>query len=297
MAKIKSLKDLTLLNRFLFAETMDDPVNMRNLLEIILGREIVLKNLPQTDKEQRNSPLHKYVKLDVWAVDEDDTIYDTEPHQGEREPLPKRSRLYQGMIDSKLLEAGEVDYTKLNNVYIIVITPYDVFGQGKYRYTFRMACREEPGLDLEDGAERIFLNTRGTNQEEVSPELVELLHYMENTNTAVPAENQKVREIQRRVEAIKSSEEVGVRYMQAWEEKVLERQAGRQEGLQEGIRKGRLEGRKEGLTEKLKEQAAKKWQKGKTPEQAAEDLEEDLEVIQKIYRELEQNIQGEEIVE
>ena len=297
MAKIKSLKDLTLLNRFLFAETMDDPVNMRNLLEIILGREIVLKNLPQTEKEQRNSPLHKYVKLDVWAVDEDDTIYDTEPHQGEREPLPKRSRLYQGMIDSKLLEAGEVDYTKLNNVYIIVITPYDVFGQGKYRYTFRMACREEPGLDLEDGAERIFLNTRGTNPEEVSPELVELLRYMENTNTAAPAENQKVREIQRRVEAIKSSEEVGVRYMQAWEEKVLERQAGRQEGLQEGIRKGRLEGRQEGLTEKLKEQAAKKWQKGKTPEQAAEDLEEDLEVIQKIYRELEQNIQGEEIVE
>ncbi|HJC64936.1 MAG TPA: hypothetical protein H9753_15190, partial [Candidatus Blautia merdavium] len=176
MAKIKSLKDLTLLNRFLFAETMDDPVNMRNLLEIILGREIVLKNLPQTEKEQRNSPLHKYVKLDVWAVDEDDTIYDTEPHQGEREPLPRRSRLYQGMIDSKLLDAGEMDYTRLNNVYIIVITPYDVFGQGKYRYTFRMACREKPELELKDGAERIFLNTRGTNQGEVSPELVELLH-------------------------------------------------------------------------------------------------------------------------
>ena len=195
MPKIKSLRDLTLLNRFLFAEAMDDPVNMRNLLEIILGREIVLKNLPQTEKEQRNSPLHKYVKLDVWAVDEDDTIYDTEPHQGEQEPLPKRSRLYQGMIDSKLLEAGEVDYTKLNNVYIIVITPYDVFGQGKYRYTFRMACREEPGLDLKDGAERIFLNTRGINPEEVSPELVELLHYMENTNTASLAENRKVCEI------------------------------------------------------------------------------------------------------
>ena len=39
---MKSLKDLTLLNRFLFAEVMDDPVNMRNLLEIILGLEIVL---------------------------------------------------------------------------------------------------------------------------------------------------------------------------------------------------------------------------------------------------------------
>ena len=63
-----------------------------------------------------------------------------------------------------------------------------------------MTCKEEPGLDLEDGAERIFLNTRGANPEEVSPELVELLHYMENTNTAAPAESQKVREIQKRVE-------------------------------------------------------------------------------------------------
>ncbi|HJC64456.1 MAG TPA: Rpn family recombination-promoting nuclease/putative transposase [Candidatus Blautia merdavium] len=277
LQKIKSLKDLTLLNRFLFAEAMDDPVNMRNLLEIILGREIVLKELPQTEKEQRSSPLHKYVKLDVWAVDEEENVYDTEPHQGEREPLPKRSRLYQGMIDSKLLEAGEVDYTRLNNVYIIVITPYDVFGLGKYRYTFRMSCQEEPGLDLQDGAERIFLNTRGTNKDEVSPELVELLNYMENTNTAAVAENGKVREIQKRVEAIKSSEEVGVKYMQAWEEKVLERQAGRQEGMEE----------------KLKIMTEKKWRKGKTPEQAAEDLEEDLEVIQKIYKELEQERQGE----
>lgn len=61
--------------------------------------------------------------------------------------------------------------------------------------------------------------------------------------------------------------------MQAWEEKVLERQAGRQE--------------------KLKEMTEKKWRKGKTPEQAAEDLEENLEVIQKIYKELEQERQGE----
>ena len=37
----------------------------------------------------------------------------------------------------------------------------------------------------------------------------------------------------------------------------------------------------------------KKWRKGKTPEQAAEDLEEDPEVIRKIYKELEQERQGE----
>ena len=276
---MKSLKDLTLLNRFLFAEVMDDPVNMRNLLEIILGREIVLKDLPQTEKEQRNSPLYRYVKLDVWAVDEEGTVYDTEPHRGEAEPLPKRSRHYQSMIDSKLLKPGKVDYTDMNNIYIIVITPYDVFQAGRYMYTFRMACKEEPGLELEDGAVRIFLNTHGTNENEVSPELVELLNYMENTNTCPPAKSEKLSEIQKRVAAIKSSEEVGVKYMQAWEEKVLEREAGRKEGLEEGLLRGQAE--------KLKELAAKKKQKGKTPEQAAEDLEEDVEVIRRIYEELE----------
>ena len=288
MTNMKSLKDLTLLNRFLFAEAMDDPVNM---LEIVLGREIVLKDLPQTEKEQRNSPLYRYVKLDVWAMDEDGSIYDTEPHQGEAEPLPKRSRHYQSMIDSKLLKPGKIDYADMNNVYIIVITPYDVFHAGKYMYTFRMACKEEPGLELQDGAVRIFLNTHGTNKEEVSPELVELLDYMENTNTCPPAKSEKLMEIQKRVAAIKSSEEVGVKYMQAWEEKVLEREAGRKEGMEKGLEVGRQEGmeagRQWGLAEKLKEMAAKKKQKGKTPEQAAEELEEDVEVIRRIYQELE----------
>ena len=36
-------------------------------------------------------------------------------------------------------------------------------------------CEEEPGCVLEDGATRIFLNTRGTNDDEVSEELAEFL--------------------------------------------------------------------------------------------------------------------------
>ena len=111
-------------------------------------------------------------------------------------------------------------------------------------------------------------------------------------------------EIQKRVAAIKSSEEVGVKYMQAWEEKVLEREAGRKEGMEvgrqegletgrkEGLEAGRQEGMQWGLAEKLKEMAAKKKQKGKTPEQAAEDLEEDVEVIRRIYHQLEQEESG-----
>ena len=47
----KSLNDLTLLDRFLFAEAVEDPEIMRLILEIILGQEIRLDGLPQTEKE------------------------------------------------------------------------------------------------------------------------------------------------------------------------------------------------------------------------------------------------------
>ncbi|MDY4922244.1 MAG: hypothetical protein SO117_04305, partial [Frisingicoccus sp.] len=60
-----------------------------------------------------------------------------------------------------LLEPGERDFRKLNDVYVIFIAPFDLFGQEKYMYTFRMTCDEVPGLELKDGGVRIFLNTHG----------------------------------------------------------------------------------------------------------------------------------------
>lgn len=46
MEKIKELKDLDLVDRFLFAEVMEDEGSLADVLEIILGREVVLKGLP-----------------------------------------------------------------------------------------------------------------------------------------------------------------------------------------------------------------------------------------------------------
>ena len=59
----------------------------------------------------------------------------------------------------------------------MLIMPFDLFGYGLYRYTFQMKCEEVPELKLDDGATRIFLNTRGKHPELVSPELIELLKY------------------------------------------------------------------------------------------------------------------------
>ena len=49
------------------------------------------------------------------------------------------------------------------------------------------------------------------------------------------SESERIRKIHSFVQKIRSSEEMGVKYMQAWEEKVLEREEGREEGRDEGI--------------------------------------------------------------
>ena len=278
--KQKTLKDLNLLDRFLFSQAADDPDTMRDMLEIILGREVVLKLLPQTEKEQRTHPLNRYVRLDVWAMDEEERIYNTEVQREDTGNLPKRSRFYQALIDSNLLKPGEVGFQRLNPVYIILICPFDLFGYGLYRYTFQMQCKEVPGLSLQDGAVRIFLNTHGQHTEGVPQELIELLRYMEHTTEEVSASctSERIHNIQKRIHAIKSSEKIGVKYMQAWEEKILEQEKAREEGHASGLR--------EGLIQKLKEQVEKKVQKGYAAEEIAEMLEEDIETIQKIIAEL-----------
>ena len=254
MAFHKALKDLNLLDRFLFAEAMEDPVIMQTILEIILGKDILLKYPPQAEKEKRSSPLFRFIRMDVWAMDMEDTVYDAEVQKEDTKNLPRRSRLYQSMI-----------------------APFDLFGKDLYRYTFRMRCDEDPGIALDDGAARIFLNTRGKDPLGVPEELIELLRYIEHTTEEVSSScrSGKIRELQRRIAMIKSSEEIGVKYMQEWEEKVIEQRRAREEGV--------AEGRVEGAEHKLFVQIYKKLSKGCSLSATADSLEEEIPDIQDMY--------------
>ena len=279
MNQRKSLKELNLLDKFLFDEAMDDPENVKTMLDIILSQNTNLKHPPQTEKEQRTSIDNRQIRLDVYAIDEDDVIYEVEAQKENTHNLPKRSRLYQGIIDSKLLPPGVADFNLLNEVLIVLITPFDLFGYGLYRYTFQMRCEEVPELKLDDGATRIFLNTRGKHPELVSPELIELLKYMERSTDEVSGEckSKRIQEMHRRVCQIKASEKTEVKYMQAWEEQIMIRQEGITEGRIEGEKIGRLRGKRE-LLEKLSDKFS--------IEQISEILEIDISELKNIMKEI-----------
>ena len=88
--------------------------------------------------------------------------------------------------------------------------------------------------------------------------------------TSVSYQSSRVRELQGNVNTIVENEEMGVRFMQAWEELLLERQEGREEGLQL----------------QLQNQIKKKLLKGQSVEQIAEALEETPERIQQLIDEM-----------
>ena len=126
---------------------------------------------------------------------------------------------------------GTRSFNLLNDTCVIMITPFDLFGKGKYCYTFHPYCEEEPDLRLKDGAVRIFLNSHGTNRDEVSEELVALLEYMETMDAdKIGDDSENLKKLHEYVEQIKASEEIGVKYMQKWEELEYEREDAREEG-------------------------------------------------------------------
>ena len=101
-----------------------------------------------------------------------------------------------------------------------MICPFDLFGKDRYIYTFEGICLEDENIKINDGATRIFINTHGKNRDEVSPEFLALIDFIEYNETKNASENANLEKIVSKVEAIKSSEVIGVKYMQNWEEKL-----------------------------------------------------------------------------
>ena len=100
---------------------------------------------------------------------------------------------------------------------------------------------------------------------------------MEDSSESVAqrCESPRIHMLQERLQAIKSSEEVNIRYMNAWEERELDRQDARAEGIIEGYNR------------KLREQVERKLAKGKSPEMIAEELDEPLDNVKQAIQALE----------
>lgn len=77
----RSLKDLNLVDRFLFDEVMEAPGAYQTTVNILLENKAILLDRAQTEREFRISPKLRSVRLDVVSMDTTGKIYYTEMQQ------------------------------------------------------------------------------------------------------------------------------------------------------------------------------------------------------------------------
>lgn len=188
--------------------------------------------------------------MDVYAKDEKNTHYNVEMQAVLKSALEKRTRYYHSQIDMELLLSG-ADYSELPDTYVIFICDFDLFGKGKYCYTFEQRCNEDDSLSLQDGSRSIFLNTHGQNADEVPRELVKFLEFVKAdlTDSMKDYEDAFVESLQKSIQKIKETRKWEEHFM-GWYDVVEDEKA---EARAEGRAEGKAEGKAELLVEILED--------------------------------------------
>jgi len=220
----------------LFLSVMKNKDAYESILSIIMDDPDLRLTQIRVEEVVLNKTGKRAIRLDAWAMDSHNVQYDTEmENDTSHDDVRKRSRFYQGILDSTILKSGRrTRYKELPSTVIIFITQTDIFKKDLAMYTFTEQCEEVPGLSLEDGTKKIFLNMTSKNGR---AELISLLQYMKESrldNPEILVKDERILKLDAVVDEVKQSEE--------WEDVKMSI-------LSIGIERGREEGRKQGMRE------------------------------------------------
>ena len=237
---IKSFDELTFQDNFIFQKVMLKKHICKAVLERLL--DISIKDIVYIH-EEKNLDVRwdtKSVRLDVFVNDDKGTVFNIEMQTSkDMEELVKRTRFYQSILDMYHIQKGQ-KYTTLNESYIIFICTFPVFTGERHKYTFKNICIEDYDIALNDGATKLFLSTKGT-QNDVSKPLQAFLDYIDGQE----ATDELLRDIDDAVHEVKHCE--------AWKEEYsmlsMDHYKYWKEGMAEGIAEGLAQGKAEGLAQ------------------------------------------------
>ena len=196
----------------MFAAVMLDEENAKGVVERALGIQIDHVEISY-EKSIVYNPEYKGIRLDVYLEDDKNRHFNVEMQVANTE-IFKRSRYYHSQIDMELLSTG-IDYEQLPESNVIFICDFDPIGLGKYKYTRRQVIEEDLTYNYDDGSYTVFLSTVGTNEDEVSQDLVKFLKYVgaELEESNEDYSDEFVKRLQKSDEKIKFDREMGRRYM------------------------------------------------------------------------------------
>lgn len=241
--ELPDLTDYNLSDDLLFSIMMQQKEFCKKILEIILDKNFVDVEYNNIQQVLLNAPGYRSIRLDSFITDTQGKRYNVEMQKLNIDNMPKRSRFYQGLLDtSNLLQGKSVKYKDMTDVYIIFITDFDIFGYGLYKYVFTNQCEDIKGHHLGDGATRIFLNLKGKNNTNVTQGVEDLLHFIKDSRQNFISQDTKVQELVNLTANLKNNKKVREQVMQTSgfifeaEERAMER--GMKKGMEKGMEKG-----------------------------------------------------------
>ena len=241
---IKSFDELTFQDNFIFQKVMLKKHICKAVLERLL--DISIKDIVYIH-EEKNLDVRwdtKSVRLDVFVNDDKGTVFNIEMQTSkDMEELVKRTRFYQSILDMYHIQKGQ-KYTTLNDSYIIFICTFPVFTGNRHKYTFKNICIEDHDIVLNDGATKLFLSTKGT-QNDVSKPLQAFLDYIDGQE----ATDELLRDIDDAVYEVKHCEAWKEEYVMLSMDHYKYWKEGMAEGIAEGLAQGKAEGKSEGKIE------------------------------------------------
>lgn len=244
--KLASIKDagVNLSDFALFLSVMKYPEAHESVLSIIMDEPDLKLARVHVEEVVLNAIGKRAIRLDAWAESEDERQFVTEmQNDTQNDDVRRRSRFYQGLLDTPILKAGKkTKYRELPSTIVTFITQEDIFGLDRAMYTFTEQCEEIQGLHLGDGTKKIFLNMSSKNGR---AELVSLLQYMKKSeldNPEILVRDERIMNLNRIVEEVKKSEE--------WEDV---RMSIYSVGVEDGIERGEHQATLEMILRLLKE--------------------------------------------
>ena len=246
---IKSFDELTFQDNFIFQKVMLKKHICKAVLERLL--DISIKDIVYIH-EEKNLDVRwdtKSVRLDVFVNDDKGTVFNIEMQTSkDMEELVKRTRFYQSILDMYHIQKGQ-KYTTLNDSYVIFICTFPVFTGNRHKYTFRNVCIEDHDIALNDGATKLFLSTKGT-QNDVSKPLQAFLDYIDGQK----ATDELLRDIDDAVHEVKHCEAWKEEYSMLSMDHYKYWKEGMTEGIAEGLAQGEAKGKAEVVIQMLRKQ-------------------------------------------
>lgn len=207
----RSLEELNIMDDFLInALATDEEVGeafCREVLSVLLQRKIGAIRVVSQRTIPALTPALRGIRMDVEVVEDLSAtgklpamnIYDLEPHIPMELDLLRHNRFYQAKIDSRYLKSGERNFSKMPDLYVIIILNYDPFGYDYMMYNVSNQCKEIPDFAYNDGLFYIYFYTDG--KKGGSPEIKTMLNYFKHStqNNATDAATRKIHDYTKKV--------------------------------------------------------------------------------------------------